>query len=257
MVVDIPHISIFPSVQAFEIAAANWIAGKMTAAIQERGGCLLALSGGNTPRGVYHRLAELIVSGLMEQSRVHLIFSDERMVPSNDPKSNYGMIQEEFISHIPASSLHVHRIKGEKKPELAAVEYNRELEALLPPFGGRCDLVLLGVGEDGHTASLFPGTDILLEREKLAREVFVPRLDRWRVSLTLPIFNNARAVLFLATGKAKAGIVVQACSNMASRVDLPASLVRPDPGTLTWMLDAEAASKLTSEKSSKVDTDLP
>ncbi len=251
---DIPHISIFPSALAFEIAAANWIAGKMKAAIQERGGCLLALSGGNTPRGVYHRLAELVVSGSIEQSRVHLIFSDERMVPSNDPKSNYGMIHEEFISHIPASSLHVHRIKGEKKPELAAVEYDRELKALLPPFGGRCDLVLLGVGEDGHTASLFPGTDILLEREKLAREVFVPRLDCWRVSLTLPIFNNARAVLFLATGKAKAGIVAKVCSCVTPSEELPASLIHPESGTLTWMLDDDAASQFTSEKSSKAGT---
>ena len=248
---NIPHISIFPTLQAFEVAAANWIAGKMTAAIETRGECLMALCGGNTPRGAYRRLAELIVGRSIDQNRVHIIFSDERMVPPDNPESNYGMVRQEFISHIPDSSLHVHRISGEVRPDLAATGYDHELQALFPQFGGRCDLVLLGVGEDGHTASLFPGTEILLERAKLASEVFVPHLDRWRVTLTLPVINNARAVLFLATGKKKAGIVSEVCSNAAPRTDLPASLVRPHPGTLTWMLDAEAASKLASEKSSQ------
>jgi 6-phosphogluconolactonase len=249
--VPTPRIDISPSVKDFEIAAARAVVAIISAAIHERGACLIALSGGSTPRGVYRRLGDLLITQSVDLSRVHLIFSDERMVAPDDPNSNYGMIQHEFISRIPIPPLHVHRIKGELEAEVAAREYERELKTLFSIFKGRCDLVLLGVGEDGHTASLFPGTNILRERHKTVRAVFVPRLVSWRVSLTLPVINRARAVLFLVAGKMKAGIVRKILERAKSCEDIPASLVRPHPGTLTWMLDVEAASQFLSGRSSE------
>ncbi len=245
-----PRINISPTTGDFEIAAAGAIITKITAAIRERGKCLIALSGGNTPRGVYRCLADLLITQAVDLSRIHFIFSDERMVPPDDPNSNYGMVQHELISRMPILPLHVHRIRGEAKAEVAACEYERELQTLLPLFTGVCDLILLGVGEDGHTASLFPGTEILRERHKFVREVFVPHLASWRVTLTLPVINRARAVLFLVAGMKKAAIVKEILVSAKSREDLPATMVQPHPGALTWMLDADAASQFLSEDSS-------
>jgi 6-phosphogluconolactonase len=199
-------------------------------------------------------LGELLTAQSVDLSRLHFVFSDERMVAPDDPNSNFGMIQHEFISRIHIPPLHVHRIRGEIKAEVAAREYERELHTLFPLFAGRCDLVLLGLGEDGHTASLFPGTSILRERQRTARAVFLPRLASWRVTLTLPVINSARTVMFLVTGKIKATIVGKIFSSTTPREDLPATLVRPDPGTLTWMFDAEAASQIPPEGPSKLNT---
>jgi 6-phosphogluconolactonase len=238
----------------FEIAAAHAALATIKAAIQERGACLIALSGGRTPRGVYRRLGDLLVAESIDWSRIFLIFVDERMVPPEDPDSNYGMIRREFISRTSIPPLHIYRIKGEVNADIAARDYERELLTLFPLFAGRCDLIVLGVGEDGHTASLFPGTGALSEQQHKVRAVFVPRLESWRVTLTLAVINCARAVLFLVTGKQKAAIVGKILKGTPSREDLPASLVRPDLGTLMWMLDAEAASQVPSDRAFKPDT---
>jgi 6-phosphogluconolactonase len=237
-----PRVDISPTVDDFEIAAAHAALVAITDAINERGGCLMAFSGGLTPRGVYRRLGDLLVTQSVDLSRAHLIFVDERMVPREDSGSNYGMVQREFISRVPIPPLHVHRIRGEAKAAAAASEYERELQTIFPLFAGRCDLILLGVGEDGHTASLFPGTTVLRERQHKVRAVFVPSLKNWRVTLTLPVISSARIVFFLVAGEQKAAIVGEIFASTQSREDLPATLVRPDSGTLRWMLDAEAAS---------------
>ena len=249
-----PRVDILPTVDDFEIAAARAALVSITAAINERGGCLIALSGGRTPCGVYRRLGDLLVAQSVDMSRVYLIFVDERMVPPDDPDSNYGMVQREFISRVPIPPLHVYRIRGEAKADDAARNYERELQTVFPLFAGRCDLISLGVGEDGHTASLFPGTEVLRETQHEVRAVFVPRLGSWRVTLTLPVINRARSVFFLASGEQKAAIVGKILASTQSNENLPATLVRPDSGTLTWMLDAEAASRLPLERSFKPDS---
>jgi 6-phosphogluconolactonase len=233
-----------PTVDDFEIAAARAALEVIMAASRERGRCLIGLSGGRTPPGVYRRLAELLVTQSVDLSRGYLIFVDERMVPPDDPNSNYGMVRRELISRIPIPPLHVCRIRGEAKAITAARDYERQLREVLLPFGGQCDLILLGVGEDGHTASLFPGSPVLREQQNKARAVFVPLLGSWRVTLTLPVINSARNVFFLVTGRQKAAIVGRILASAESSEDLPATLVRPDPGMSRWMLDAEAASRL-------------
>jgi 6-phosphogluconolactonase len=252
--VKTPRINISPAVDDFEIAAARAALEVITAAVRERGKCLIALSGGRTPRGIYRRLADLLVTQSVDLSRTYLIFVDERMVSPDDPDSNYGMIQREFISRILIPALQVYRIRGETKADSAARDYERELQTVFPLFAGRCDLILLGIGEDGHTASLFPGTEVLRETQHKVRAVFVPRLGNWRVTLTLPVINCARTVFFLVAGEQKAAIVGKIFASAQSREDLPATLVCPDSGTLTWLLDAEAASQLPLERSIQPDT---
>lgn len=241
-----PIVAVLPAGNDFDVAAAEAIVKVLVTAIEDRGQCLIALSGGNTPRGAYRKLADLLTARAVDLDRVHLLFVDERMVPPDDPESNYRMVRSELIARV-SPNLHVHRIRGEIEAHEAAGDYETELESLLRGFDGRCDLIVLGVGEDGHTASLFPGTDVVGERERRVGAVFVPRLASWRVTLTLPVLNRARTVLFLVSGERKTAIVGEIFAGDAPREDLPASLVHPESGTVTWMLDAEAASELPSE----------
>ena len=249
-----PRIDILPTVDDFEIAAASAAAEIIGAAIHDRGGCLIALSGGRTPCGVYRRLGDSLLAQSVDLNRAYLIFVDERMVPPDDSDSNYGMVEREFISRVPLPPSHVYRIRGEAEADDAARNYERELQTVFPLFAGRCDLISLGVGEDGHTASLFPGSEILRETQHEVRSVFVPRLESWRVTLTLPVINRARTVFFLASGKQKAAIVGKILASTQTSEDLPATLVRPDLGTVTWMLDAAAASQVPLERASRLNS---
>jgi len=240
-------ISILPTVEEFEIAAAQAVNELMIAAVRERGRCLIALSGGTTPRGVYRRLGDLLTTQSVDLHHVHIIFSDERMVAPDDPSSNYGMVRHELISRITIPPSNVHRIKGEIDPQAAALEYEEALQKVFSLFSDRCDVMLLGVGEDGHTASLFPGSKILHERHRTVRSEFVQWLGSWRVTLTLPVINRSRAVFFLASGERKSAIIRKIFTNNNTSENLPAALVHPDSGSLRWMLDSKAASGLSSE----------
>jgi len=247
-----PAINILPTVEDFEIASARAVGRLIKAAVRERSRCLVALSGGNTPRGIYRRLGDLLTSQSVDLSRVHLIFGDERMVPPDDPDSNYGMVRHELISRVVIPPSNVHRMKGEMNPEAAALEYEQELKKLFLLFADRCDVMLLGVGEDGHTASLFPGSPILREQQRIVRSEFVTDLGKWRVTLTLPVINRSRAVMFLEAGEQKAAIISNILAAAQPNEELPASLVHPDPGSLTWMLDSKAASLLPSPLGTRV-----
>jgi 6-phosphogluconolactonase len=187
----------------------------------------------------------------VDLSRVYFILVDERMVSPLDPESNYGMVQRELLTRIVLPPGHIHHIRGEASPETAAHEYEQVLETLFSMFNGRCDLIVLGVGKDGHTASLFPGTRVLRELQHNVQAVLVPHLDSWRVTLTLPVINRSRTVLFLVAGEHKAEIVGRIFASMQSRETIPATLVRPDSGTITWILDAKAAARIPRERLSR------
>jgi 6-phosphogluconolactonase len=244
-----PHIEILPTLDDFAIAASRAIVAAITNALHDREKCLIALSGGRTPRGVYRHVANLLVAQSVDLREVQVLFVDERMVHPDDPESNFRMVQQEFIARVALPPSHIHRIRGELNPETAAAEYEREVDTLLSNFNGRCDLIVLGVGEDGHTASLFPDTHVLHEYQRNVRAVYVPRLESWRVTLTLPVINRSRAVMFLATGEEKAVIVGTILRTTSAHEDIPATLVHLDSGTITWMLDAKAASNIPTHVS--------
>ncbi len=234
-------VRIFGSPEEYGRAVVQEIIGTVNGAIAQRGSCLVALSGGETPRLIYSRLATHPDRERIDWNRVHLIFGDERMVPPDNSQSNFGMVERELLAQIPIPAGNVHRIRGERPPSVAAREYGEELKQLFASTNPCLDLVLLGVGEDGHTASLFPGTDVLDVIDEPVKDVFVSQFRAWRVTITLPVINNARQVIVLCTGRRKASIAGQILNAPEPTRDLPATLVRPVHGELLWMLDAEAA----------------
>jgi 6-phosphogluconolactonase len=199
-------------------------------AIFERGEFHLGLSGGNTPRPVYRELA-----GRRDAWHEWIFsFGDERCVPPDNDQSNYRMAKEALFDHAPIPAQNVLRVRGEADPAVAAREYEDELRGRAAGQSlYRHDLLLLGMGEDGHTASLFPGTEALKVNDKWVVANFVPKFNTYRVTLTYPIINAARHVCFLVNSKGKDGILAEVFSGKSN---YPCAAVRPTEGNLTWIL---------------------
>jgi 6-phosphogluconolactonase len=223
------------------VAAERFI-GLASAAISERGHFFVALSGGSTPRPVYALLAEEPFVSRVDWTRVHVFWGDERCVPPDHPDSNYRMASRALLDHVPIPAENVHRIQGELLPQEAALVYRAELREVLGD-DRRFDLILLGMGTDGHTASLFPGAMALEERERDVVAVYVEKRTAWRVTLTLPLINAARHVMFLVSGAGKAPLLAR----VRAGDPLPAALVQPEDGQLTWLVDRHAAADLPQD----------
>jgi 6-phosphogluconolactonase len=245
-------LEVLPDADLLADTAAQRFVTAANTAIEARGEFIVALSGGSTPRTVYARLAaEPHVSGL-DWSRVHILWGDERCVPPDHESSNYRMARLTLLDRVPVLQANVHRINGEDDPADAALAYERVLRALLrtptgpPPAapGARIDLVLLGLGNDGHTASLFPGSASLHANARWAVAAYVHAVSIWRVTLTVDVINAAAEVVFLVSGDAKAAIVRQVLEGPTRPQELPAQLIAPTAGRLLWLLDAPAAAEL-------------
>lgn len=252
-------IEIFPDPEQLADAVARHVAACAEAGIAARGRFTVALSGGSTPRAAYSRLAAPdtppMRAGLLRIPTpawrlIHIVWGDERCVRPSDPRSNYRMAMEALLDRVPIPPDHIHRIKGEDDPEKAAAEYERELRLLLTTG---LDLVLLGLGEDGHTASLFPGQPAVREIDRWV--VAVPRSSRspdglWRVTLTPGILNRARNVTFVVSGATKAPTLQRVVEGPFHPDVLPAQAIHPDEGRLTWMVDEAAAGALRPHRAS-------
>ena len=218
-------------------------------AINARGKFHVALSGGSTPRALYRRLTHPKFASRIPWDRVHIYFGDERTVPPDHADSNYHMAKEALLDHVPIPATHIHRIEGEiADPHVAAGKYIRELTGNLPLSAQgvvQFDLLLLGVGSDGHTASLFPATPVLYERARLVEAVYVEKLEAWRITVTLPVIDHARHVLILVSGDQKASIVRDVFTTRRAP-PYPVQLINPQ-GILEWHLDQAAAALLPKE----------
>ncbi len=225
-------------------AAAREFAAKAAGALEERGRFAVALAGGSTPKAAYGLLARDFAKTI-DWERVHVFFGDERSVPPDHEGSNYRMAREALLDHVPVGS--VHRMRGELPPDEAALSYEDELRGFFgeedPP---RFDLIWLGIGEDGHTASLFPETPALEVNDRLVVANPVPKLDTTRITLTVPVLNAARAINFLVAGEGKAEALEEILEGDADPHRYPAKLVRP-PGGPAWMVDRAAARMLENE----------
>lgn len=232
-------------------AAAGLILSLSDDAIAHRGRMVLALSGGSTPRRLYQTLAGPPWRQRCSWDRMTFLFGDERCVPPDHPESNYGMAETELFRPLRIDRHQVHRMKGElPDAATAARQYEETLRLFVEdpaPEVPRLDLVLLGLGEDGHTASLFPGTAALRDETHLVSVGHAPTGVPLRLTLTLGVINRSSVVLFLVTGAAKAEVVRRVLEprTEADR-GLPASLVKPVHGRLIWILDEAAAATLTS-----------
>ncbi len=242
-------IEILPDAETLALRAADLFALAAQEAAAARGRFVVALSGGETPRSFYGMLARQQFSQKVPWRRVHLYWSDERCVDPDEPASNFGMARDAFIRHVPVPPVNVHRVHGEEEPEQAATAYQRELEALatqerprseLPVF----DLIHLGLGKDGHTASLFPQSQALDEEDLLAVATQAPDGSP-RVTITRPVINAARRVWFIVSGADKAGMVAEVLEGLRVPRAVPAQAVAPVHGELLWLLDEAAAAELS------------
>jgi 6-phosphogluconolactonase len=249
-----PKITVYPDNESLIKGAADFLADQASLAIALRGRFTLALSGGNTPRPVYARLATPAYRDRIDWSRVQVFFGDERCVPPDDPQSNYLMVKTALLDHVPLPPENIFRIQGEEAPEKAAADYT---DALQRAFGGDTvaggpppegfDLILLGMGDNGHTASLFPGLAAVTETVRWVMALYVEVAGMWRVTLTPVIINAARKAAFLVSGAGKADMLQRVLEGPYQPVVLPSQIIKPAAGELHWLLDAPAAAKLRRE----------
>ncbi len=213
-----------------------------TQAIVERGAFRIALSGGSTPKSLYERLAKCSERANFAQWRV--FFGDERCVPPEHADSNFGMARNAWLSKTPVGA--VYRVRGElRDTNEAAREYEKDLEREFAPHAPRFDVVLLGMGADGHTASLFSGTSAVREGQKMVVSTHVPKLNAHRITFTAPLINAARCVMFLIAGGDKAPALRAV---MQGQGDLPSGKIRPLDGKLLWLVDRAAAAGLVDDE---------
>jgi 6-phosphogluconolactonase len=241
-----PRIQVFHDLEILSRAAAELFVALSKKAIAAQGRFTVALSGGSTPRYLYTLLGSSPRRERVDWKHVHVFWADERCVPVDHRESNFKLADDAFMRKAAIPDENIHRIQGELGADQAALKYEQELRfffgtAPFPIF----DLIILGIGEDGHTASLFPGAAALHEQERFALPVHLAYPQLNRVTLTLTVLKHAAEMIFLASGRAKAG-VVQAIVEKGNPEHYPAGLVHPVQGTLTWFMDAEAAAGLSA-----------
>lgn len=239
-----PEIKISSDKNKLIQESAAYIAGLIKKSIKEKDRCTFVLSGGSTPKSLYETLASEKYREMIEWSKVHLFWGDERCVPPDHPDSNYRMAKEALIDHIDIPQRNVFRIPAEQEPGEAAREYE---ETIKKNVGGSMqfpvfDIILLGIGEDGHTASLFPGTGALKEKQRWVSEVYVPQLDAYRITLSLPVINNGRDVIFLVAGESKADVVRKIINGIDTTS--PSAQVDPINGNLFYFIDKPASEEI-------------
>jgi len=241
------QIQVLSDLEAVSHQAAFIFADISRNSIAVKGRFAVALSGGSTPKRFYTLLGFDPYRSKVEWNHVHFFWADERCVPKEDEESNFGLAYEAFLSKIPVPASNIHRVKGEEDPEKAAKDYEDDMKKFfgmsgIPVF----DLIILGIGKDGHTASLFAGSKSLKKTIRLAVPAYVkrPRPKRARVTLTLPVLNNAAQILFLVSGRSKATIVHEVLGKEKTKDQYPAGLINPSRGSIIWLVDREAAARL-------------
>ena len=242
---------VWPTAQDLALASARLLATKVEEAVAKRGVARVAISGGSTPQAAFKLLADPSqpFANTIPWDKLQLFWVDERCVPPDHPESNYGVCKTLLLDHVAIPAANVHRMEGELDPEEAASRYESTLRNTLKLEGAESpafDLLLLGMGDDGHTASLFPHTDGLNELGRLAIANHVPQKDTWRISLTWTVINQAAEVVFEIGGPAKTNIVAEVFIGPRDPERLPSQLIRPTNGRLLVQLDESAAAKLPS-----------
>lgn len=245
-----PEVNVHKDAEQLARAAAELFVSLAASAIQARDRFRVALSGGGTPRRVYELLATDAFSRRIEWDRVDVFWGDERYVSGEDRDSNYRMTAEALLRHVPVPAANIHRVRTEISPPAAAARaYEIDLRQSFqyPSSIPRFDLIFLGLGTNGHTASLFPHSAALRERSHLVLADFVGEVGMWRITMSAPLLNRGRTVAFLVEGKAKAEVLSEVLRGPRDPERLPAQLIAPE-GKLLWILDEAAASLLPDTK---------
>lgn len=238
-------LDISPDSTSLTVHAAEEFVKQAGAAIAARNRFSVALSGGSTPKVLFEMLASERFRDLVDWSKVYFFWGDERSVPPDHKDSNFRMANDAMLKPLNIPEANIFRIQAEKGAAEAAALYRQVLaEFFAPDEFPRFDLLYLGMGDDGHTASLFPHTEALQEQSLAVVENYVPKFQTTRITLTIPAINHARHIVFLASGASKAEMLVQVLEGDHQPETLPSQFIRATSGTLTWMVDAPAAEKL-------------
>ncbi len=241
------QVRVFTDVDALALGAADAFAAITSAAVATRSRAYVALSGGSTPKRMGELLAVAPFRDRVPWESLEVFWGDERWVPEESPESNAGVAKRTFLDHVPIPPSRVNPFPtGVPDPETAATMYATQLRTVFGQTDDvpRFDLVLLGMGDDGHTASLFPGTAVIHETEALAVAHAVPKLGAVRLTLTPPVLNAGREVVFLVAGAEKAETLASVLEGPEKVDELPSQIIRPVDGRLTWLVDRAAAARL-------------
>jgi 6-phosphogluconolactonase len=238
---------IYDDPEALGEAAAGLIVQLAQQAVSAKGKLSLVLSGGSTPAKTYERLASAPYRDRFPWGYADFFWGDERLVPSQDERNNAHMARETLLNHVPVSEEQIHAIPTHLPPAEAALKYEAEIKKYFAGEAARFDLILLGLGENGHTASLFPDTPVLNEKQRWVAEVYLKEQNLWRVTMTVPLINQAALVVFLLQGEQKANTLRAVLEGPYKPRELPAQLIKPDYGEIYWLAD-QAASSLISKK---------
>ena len=242
---DKPEIIIFHTIDKLAEFAAGLLYTKISE-IPEGDFLTVALSGGSTPKRIFNYISSHD-DGNTDWEKVRFFWVDERCVPPDDDESNYKMTRMSLLENIAIPEENIFRIHGEADPEKEAVRYSNIIAGNVPFENNlpRFDLIILGLGEDGHTASIFPGNTAMFQSAKICEVAIHPQSGQKRITITGTVINNASEVVFMVTGSGKAGIVAKILQDV--NIGLPASFVKPTHGDLKWLLDKDAAKLLNSE----------
>jgi 6-phosphogluconolactonase len=246
--VDVSYL-VYPTNTAVAAAAAELFSSSAAAAVAARGVARIAISGGSTPKAMFALLADASKPYLAATpwDKIELFWVDERCVPPTDADSNYRMTNEQMLSKVPLPATQIHRMEGELEPAVAAARYESTIRNTFKLEGAQTptfDLILLGMGDDGHTASLFPHTEALNELGLIVTANHVPQKDTWRITLTFPVINQGREVAFLIEGAGKAEVLKDVLLGKYDPETKPSQLIRPASGKLTFLLDKASAAEL-------------
>ena len=245
-------VAVYDDSEALSRAVAKLFALEARRAVEARGRFLVLLSGGETPRRSYELLAQEPLRSSIPWQALQLFWGDERWVPRDDPLSNLGMARRAFLDQVPLCEEQIHPITYESTPRESALRYERTLRSFFGTSPPRFDLVLLGLGDNGHTASLFPGSAALDEWYRWVCEVYLAEQDLYRVTTTALLINQAALVAFVVAGKGKAAILRRVLEGPHDPKEIPAQLIEPAQGRLLWLADRDA-SRLLQDKLLRFD----
>ena len=224
---------------------AKWIADYISTTLQKQNRFTIALSGGKTPKNLYRTLSGEPYSAKIEWNKMHIFWGDERVVPFTDESNNAKMAYENLLNKVDVPTANIHIMKTDLPSEIAAQEYEEILHDYFGETGTSFDLILLGMGKDGHTLSLFPGSSLLTEQKNCVNAVYVEGQKMYRITLMPSIVNRAASIIFLVTGAEKSKTLWNILEGPYDPVNLPAQVIQPANGELHWFLDNDAASELS------------
>ena len=242
-------INVFKTVQELLVAMADYFVSTAKSSISSRKEFNVALSGGSSPKKLYEILASSDFKHQVEWDKVNFFFGDERYVPANDPDNNALMVKKALFDPLNISPLNIFTINTSLSPEEAAKKYTLTIANHFKDQKIRFDLVLLGLGDNSHTASLFPYTSVLSDKSASVKAVFLKKQNVYRITMTAPLINQARQIAFLVYGEAKTDAVRHVLEDVIDTEKYPAQLIHPEKGDLRWYLDEAAASGLKKERS--------